>query len=359
MYKRKATIVFLLAMLTISLGFCYVLARPFLEPLAFAVVLAIACHPLFLRLQKHTKTTTQAALLATLLVFILFVVPLIFLLFAASGQAIGVAQSFGHRSAQEGGMMAFVLKFLERPLAWIGRYVDLSKFDLRSEIITHLNSAGKYLLGLGAALLGNLAGFVVNAIITFFTLFFFFREGGKIVRRIISLLPLSEKQSEKILQGISDTVIGNVYGIVAVGAAQGLLTGIATKIVGMHSSILLGLAAGICSVIPIVGASIVWFPIAVFLLFTGHLWKGIFLLLWGTVLVATVDNIIRPLVVGGKVELHPVLLLFALIGGAQAFGFLGLFLGPVILSITTALIEILLHEMYDEPLPQTEEVRTG
>jgi len=359
LHKKKATLIFLLVMLAISLGFCYMIAQPFLRPLAFAVVLAIACHPLFLWLQTYTKTSSRAALLATLLVFVLFVVPLIFLLFAASGQAIGLAQSFSQKSAEQGGMMALLLKLLERPIGWAGRYINLSTFDLRSEIITHLNAAGAYLLKLGAALLGNVAGFVVDAIITFFTLFFFFREGGAIVQRITALLPLSERQSQKILRGISDTIIGNVYGIVAVGAAQGLLTGIATKIVGMNSSLLLGLAAGICSVIPVVGASIVWFPIAVFLLFTGHVWKGIFLLLWGTVVVSMVDNIIRPLVVGGKVELHPVLLLFALIGGAQAFGFIGLFLGPVILSITVALVEILLEEMRSESLAPTEELRTG
>ncbi|HMK31368.1 MAG TPA: AI-2E family transporter [Terriglobales bacterium] len=359
MHKKKATIIFLLVILAISVGFCFVILQPFLEPLAYAIVLAIACHPLLLWLQKHVKNPSRASLLATLLVFVLFVVPLMFLLLTASSQAISLAQSISHKSAEEGGVTAFLIKILDKPIGWIGRHVDLTKFDLRSQIKSHLNTAGKYLLGVAAQLLGNVAGFVVNAIITFLVLFFFFREGRSILQHAVSLLPLSENQSRRILHGISDAIVGNVYGIVAVGAAQGLLTGIATKIVGMNSSLLLGLAAGGCSVIPVVGASVVWFPVALYMLFTGQIWKGIFLIVWGTLVVGTVDNIIRPLVVGGKVALHPVLLLFALIGGVQAFGFLGLFLGPVILSITTAVFDILMEETRSEPLHPTEEARTG
>jgi predicted PurR-regulated permease PerM len=160
-------------------------------------------------------------------------------------------------------------------------------------------------------------------------------------------MPLSPVQVERLYQNISDTIIANVYGILTVGAAQGVLVGIAMRIVGMPSSLLLGLAAGFASIIPVVGSALIWGPVAIYLLFTGTVWKGIFLLIWGTVVVSSIDNILRPLVVGGRVELHPMVLLFFILGGVEAFGFLGLFLGPVIASVLAALFGMLREELSD------------
>jgi len=140
-----------------------------------------------------------------------------------------------------------------------------------------------------------------------------------------------------------------VYGILTVGAAQGVLVGIAMRIAGMQSSLLLGLAAGFASIIPVVGSALIWVPIAIYLLLTGTIWKGVFLLIWGVVVVSSIDNVLRPLVVGGRVELHPMVLLFFIFGGVEAFGFLGLFLGPVVASVLSALFQILREELSEAP----------
>jgi predicted PurR-regulated permease PerM len=152
-------------------------------------------------------------------------------------------------------------------------------------------------------------------------------------------------QAARLLSGIRDSIVANLYGILAVGFAQGLLTGLACEVLRVPSALLLGLAAAVCSLVPIVGTMLVWLPAAIYLMATGHLWKGIILVLWGTLVVGTIDNIIRPLVIGSKVELHPLLLLFALLGGLQAFGFIGLFIGPVVISVIAALINILREEL--------------
>jgi predicted PurR-regulated permease PerM len=164
------------------------------------------------------------------------------------------------------------------------------------------------------------------------------------------MIPLSAAQVARLYQNISDTIIANVYGILSVGAAQGVLTGIAMKIVGMPSSLLLGLGAGVASIIPVVGSAIVWAPVGTYLLFSGHVWKGVFLLLWGILVVSTIDSVIRPWVVAGRVALHPIVLLFFILGGVKAFGFLGLFLGPVVASVLAALFAILREEL-SEPVP--------
>jgi len=146
-------------------------------------------------------------------------------------------------------------------------------------------------------------------------------------------------------------VVANLYGILAVGLAQGLLTGAAFAVLGVPSPLLLGLTTAVCSLVPIVGTMLVWLPAAIYLMAIGHLWKGIILMLWSSVVVGTIDNIIRPLVIGSKVELHPLLLLFALLGGLQVFGFIGIFIGPVVLSVISALTDMLREELSAPPSP--------
>jgi predicted PurR-regulated permease PerM len=124
-----------------------------------------------------------------------------------------------------------------------------------------------------------------------------------------------------------------------------VLTGIAMVIVGLPSPLLLGLGAALASVVPVVGASLVWIPAGLYLLFTGATWKGVFVLLWGVLVISAADNIIRPWVVSGKVELHPLVLLFFILGGVEAFGFLGLFLGPVIASVLAVLFDMFREEL--------------
>jgi len=205
------------------------------------------------------------------------------------------------------------------------------------------------LLAVGTRLVGGLAGFAGNAILTFLILFFLFRDGSTAIHKVISVLPLRQEQAMHLLSGIRDSIIANLYGILAVGLAQGLLTGTALAFLRVPSALLLGLATAFCSLIPIAGTALVWLPTAIYLMATGHLWKGIILIVWGTAVVGTIDNIIRPLVIGRTVELHPLLLLFALLGGLQVFGFIGIFVGPVVISVIAALISMLQEELSASP----------
>ena len=147
-----------------------------------------------------------------------------------------------------------------------------------------------------------------------------------------------------LLVGIRDSVIANLYGILAVGLAQGLLTGLALAILRVPSALLLGLATAFCSVIPIVGTMLVWLPSAIYLMATGHLWKGSSWSFGAPPSWALSTTSFRPLVVGSRVELHPLLLLFSLLGGLHVFGFIGIFIGPVVISVIAALISMLREE---------------
>ena len=351
MNNKRTTIVFLSVVALLVLGLAIIIIWPFLKPFAFAIILAVVFYPVH---EKMLLTTRQrnglSALFSTLLVLLLFGVPSFIITTLAANEAINVAHYLSRRSAEEGGFALFVTKLAAPLLHFVGRWVDVSQYDIHAIVRSNAQKASLVTFGIGADVLGNLAKFTIDALITFVILFFLFREGKELAYRVGRLVPLSPAQVSRLYRNIADTIVANVYGILSVGLAQGILTGIAMKIVGMPSSLLLGLGAGFASIIPVVGSSLVWVPVAIYLLFSGLIWQGVFLAIWGVVVVSSADNIIRPWVVGGRVELHPMVLLFFILGGVEAFGFIGLFLGPVVASVLTALFAILREEL-NPPAP--------
>jgi predicted PurR-regulated permease PerM len=348
MNSKRTTIIFLASLVILVLGLAIMITRPFLQPFAFAVILAVVFFPVHERILRIFKTRHGlASLMSTLAVMLLFGVPAFIIVTLGANEAMNVAHYLSRRSAEEGGFTLFLMNVASGPLRFIGRWIDLSKYDVHAIINSNAQKVSLSLVGVGAEVLSNLARFTVDALITFVILFFLFREGKEWAYRAGRLSPLSEAQVARLYRNISDTIIANVYGILSVGFVQGLLTGIAMKIVGMPSSLLLGLGAGFCSIIPVVGSAIVWVPVAIYLLAQGAIWKGIFLLIWGAVVVSSIDNVIRPWVISGRVELHPFVLLFFILGGVEAFGFIGLFLGPVVASVLTALWVMLREELGD------------
>lgn len=346
-----ASVWFLGALLVGALGVGFWLFRPFLQPIAFAAVIGVGFYPLYVRIKRVVRGPNKSALVATLAVLLIFILPALLIASTAGAELIKAARYLGDRSTQEGGAVAYLAQKQQSALGWLGKYVDVEELRLEDAIANLPGQVSKVLLTAGTHLLGGLAGFTGNAVLTFLILFFVFRDGNTTVENVISILPLSRDHALRLLTGIRDSVVANLYGILAVGLAQGLLTGAAFAVLGVPSPLLLGLTTAVCSLVPIVGTMLVWLPAAIYLMAIGHLWKGIILMLWSSVVVGTIDNIIRPLVIGSKVELHPLLLLFALLGGLQVFGFIGIFIGPVVLSVISALTDMLREELSAPPSP--------
>jgi predicted PurR-regulated permease PerM len=347
--NSMASVLFLLALLVGALALAFWIFRPFLQPIAFAIVIAIGFYPLYLGISRIVHGPNKSALLATFTVLLIFVLPALLIASAAGGELIKAARYFGDRSTEQGGAVAYLADKQQSALRWLAKYVDVEELHLEDAIANLPGQVSNVLLAVGTRLLGGLAGFAGNAILTFLILFFLFRDGKTAIQNVTSVLPLSRDQATQLLSGIRDSIVANLYGILAVGLAQGLLTGAALAVLRVPSALLLGLATAFCSLIPIVGTMSVWLPTAIYLMATGHFWKGVILIVWGTTVVGTIDNIIRPLVIGRKVELHPLLLLFALLGGLQVFGFIGIFVGPVVISVIAALINMLQDELSSSP----------
>jgi predicted PurR-regulated permease PerM len=351
MSGRKTAIVFLLILLSATLVLAYSILSSFLRPLAFALIIGIGFYPLHVRISGLLSRRTTASLISTVVVLLIFVIPAALLASAASGDLIRTAHYVSDKSASEGGVVAYLSHSLDRPMNWLEKHVDLEKSGLKDILDSAPAALSRLLLGVGTSIVAGLATFAGEAVITFFVLFFVFRDGVSVMNQIAMLLPLSPDRTTHLLSRIRESVVGNLYGILAVALIQGFLIAIAMLIVRAPSPLLLGTAAGALSTVPLVGSALVWVPMAIFLLVGGHWLKAIFILAWGAIVVGTADNIIRPLVIVGRVKLHPVLLLFSLIGGVKQFGFIGLFVGPVAISVLLALVDMLREEVVDSMNP--------
>src|SRR6185436_421811 len=171
------------------------------------------------------------------------------------------------------------------------RYVDLSQVDLRAWVLGRLREVSSLLVAQGWMIVGGLTSFILNSVIAIFTLFFLFREGRSMRRRLAALLPLSAEQIDKLFGGIENTIIGTVYGGLVVAAVQGALTGLALWVFGVHSPVLWAVVAAFFALLPFVGTAIVWVPAAIYLLAAGHWAQAIILAVWGIFIVGTIDNL--------------------------------------------------------------------
>jgi predicted PurR-regulated permease PerM len=338
--RKRITLFFLIAVTSLSLYLCYVIFRPFVYPLVSAVVIAIVFFPVHAQMARLIRGPSLAALLSTILVTLIILIPAVFLIIAITHEAGELIEHIEEKSTQSGGLSPYLMQLIDRPVRWLeGHYPTL-----RADMLARVRQLSEFLPDVVRVTVGNITSFIVGTVITLFTLFFLFREGKAIRRRAAAVLPLNAQQIEELFNGINNTIIATVYGGIVVAAAQGALTAIALWICGIRSPVLWGIVAAAFSLVPLVGSSVVWLPAAVYMAVTGHWGCAIFLAVWGAGVVGTADNILRPILISGRVKMHTLLIFFSVFGGVQVFGFLGLFIGPVILAITMTLLGLLKQE---------------
>jgi predicted PurR-regulated permease PerM len=342
---NRFTLIFLTTLLTVVICVAVAIFWPFLKPVLFAAILGIGLYPVQAFILRYIRNRSAAATLSTLAVLVILVLPAGLTVTAVSTEMANAARVLAERSREQGGFQQFVTHTAQKPLDWVGRHINLESTGVRTWLNSLPARASGFLLSAATFLVGSLAGFAGQTVITFFVLFFLFRDGPAIAERLSTLMPLSAPQVERVFAAIRDSIVGNLYGILAVAIAQGLLTGLALEVLGVPSPLMLGVLAGFASLVPILGTALVWAPAAIYLLATSHIWKGILLILWGALVVGSADNVVRPLVVQGRVEIHPLILMFAILGGLNVFGFLGIFLGPMVLSLLVALGSLLRDEL--------------
>lgn len=332
---------FLLVFGLFAFAICFVIVRPFLLPGAAALAFAVLLHPLLLAFRKWGLGPSSAATLGVFLVVILILVPLVFLGLGAFSELKQLFSRLAQASSADGGWEPYLLHVLEKPLSWVGISSTDPDFDLRAIFREGAERGAATLAGLARGVITNIAGTVLEMVIVLFTLFFLLRDGDRIRERIKTLLPMNPEVVEMLSDRVHRSVVANMYGVVVVAAAQGSLTGLAFWFLSLPSPVLWGVVASMFSMIPLIGASSIWVVAAILLAVTGQYAKAAMLTAFGAGVISLADNVIRPYVISGQVKLHPLLVFFALLGGTRAFGIIGLFIGPAVLSVALAILEML------------------
>lgn len=344
MEKKRVTLIFLIILAAFALVLCYVLFNPFVRPIISATVIAIVFYPVHSRMLRLVRRPSLAAALSTLTVIMVIIIPAGLIALAITNEVAHLIDYLNEKSLESGGYSPFLKDIIDEPIAWVSRYVDLSRFNPREWLLARLQQISSFMFGQLSTIAGNVASFLVSTVITLFSLFFLFREGRQIRRRAVAVLPLSPTQIEQLLTGIEQTIFATVYGGLVVAVVQGILTGVALAVFGIPSPVLWGVIATVLALIPLVGTAAVWLPAALYLIIAGHWIQGVILIGWGAGVIGTVDNFLRPYLMSGQVKLHPLLIFLGVFGGVQAFGILGLFVGPVALAITITVFRMLWAE---------------
>ncbi|MCS6816420.1 MAG: AI-2E family transporter [Blastocatellia bacterium] len=352
MKRETVQIAFLIALI-LGVGYLFFqMLAPFLSPIIWAIVLVIVFYPIHRRVIRLVRNADVAALLSSLLVLAVVIVPATLIVMALIGELIAAYRLVEERIASGAWTLRLESergRILERSLSWLAQHADLSELNLRALILNNLQRLSSYLASRSAEVVRRFSSFVFDLGLMIFTMYFLFRDGAALMAKLKRAVPLPTSEAEEVFGRMQEMIQATLYGGVAVALAQGTLGGIAFWIVGLPSPTIWGATMFFFSFLPVVGAAIIWVPAAVVLIAQGSFGKGLFLLLWGTLVISTADNIIRPWVIGGRTRLPMLLIFFSVLGGVKVFGFIGVVVGPVILSVALTLVEIFRRKLTPAP----------
>ena len=325
------TLVLMLATV-VGLYLCYKIALPFISILVWALTLAVMFTPLQLWLESKLKHPNFAALISILLIGLIVIVPILLIGEQLLTQVVKGSQLI--ESKINSGEWQRVLETQPHLASIVTKVEQYINFP---EAIKALN-----------AKLGNTAGAIVRGsifqviglVLVFYMLFFLLRDRFWALQSIAFLSPLSQAEMHKLYKRVGDTIHAIVYGTFAIAVVQGTLGGLMFWWLDLPAPFLWGLVMSFLAIVPMLGASIVWAPAALFLALEGNLGSALILTIWGVLVVGTIDNLLRPIFVGNRLKLHTILIFISVIGGLFQFGPAGLILGPVTLAVTIALLEI-------------------
>ncbi len=330
-YVRLAFFFALLAGVAIL---AFLIVQPYLVTLAVAITLSVVTHPLHVRMLKWTRgIKSLSAILTILVTTVMILVPLSLI----SVQVVQEARAVYERlSIPEEGATGFLGTIEENINALLATYIPSASIDfdnLARQALIWISA------NVGQLFATTLQGFIQIAI-GVVAFYYLLKDGDHFMQTVISLSPLSDKNDQTIIKRLSVAIGSIMKGSLLIALLQGFVSAIGFMIFGVPSAVLWGSIAAVGALVPGVGTSIVLIPAVAYLFITDHLLQAIGLAIWGATAVGLIDNFLGPILVGRGAQIHPLLIMFAVIGGIGFFGPLGFILGPLALSLLFALLDI-------------------
>ena len=330
---RERVLVIVLAIVTLAVCvLVFRLVEPFIPAITWALVLAVMAHPMHEAIVRRLRRPWLAAGLAVFAVTVVVALPATFVARQIASEALESAEAM--RALLDGDRWKANLERFPR-LAPLRQWVD-EQVDIRAEFKRASEAVAKGVRGFFARSLQFLAG----TLITLFLLFYWLRDKRRLLETLRKFVPLAPPETNQVLAKVGHAIHAIVYGTLAVATVQGILGGLMFWWLGLPAPLLWGTVMALVAVLPVFGAAIVWVPVALYLAAEGDWQRALVLAGWGAIVVSMIDNVLYPILVKSEIRLHTVPIFIAVLGGLIVFGATGVVLGPLVLVVALALLDI-------------------
>jgi predicted PurR-regulated permease PerM len=341
----RLTTVLSYGVLLLLLYLVFRIYEPFLSALGWAAILVIFFYPMHRWLARRFSES-RAAVLSTLAVTILLIVPSILVTTLFVREALAISRGVQHSIVEQHAPT------IAKSWYWIAHHVpgldpNADVFDMLEQGIE--KQAGYLAQRLGTVL-ANIAAFIFDLFVMIFAMFYFFRDAGQIIRGVRSILPFDAEHRDTMLTQARDLISASVTTSLIIAAIQGALGGLGFAIVGLPTPLFWGVAMAFFSLVPVVGSGLIFVPASLWLGFSGHWGRAILLLLICAVVSTVVDNLVRPLLLGGRTGLSGLVIFIGVLGGVGLFGMLGLVLGPILVATAASVMNVYMDKAESPPI---------
>ncbi|MBR9675619.1 AI-2E family transporter [Candidatus Woesearchaeota archaeon] len=321
-------------LIIIFIGLALFIIWPFLLSIVSAGIIAYIFYPLFLRLKKKVKGNALSAFATTMIIILLILIPFIFMINTLASQALSVYVETNKYIGENKEQVSMIEESVSEKLG-----VDFKLNQAISDVTTYVVRETRNFLA-------SLPNRILQIFIFLFLLYYFFKDGPKIIDYVKGLIPIDIKNRNTILKRLDELIKAIVFGSLLTALIQGAVGGIGFLAFGVSSPIFWGFMMAVFALIPFVGTAIIWIPASLYLVLAGvttqNAWligKGIGLAVYGFFVISMVDNFLKPYLIGDKGKLHPAIVLLGILGGLAAMGFIGIVVGPMIMIIFLSIIE--------------------
>jgi len=309
----------------------FLIIKPFVTALLTGIVFSYIFYPVYLKINKRIHSKNISAFIVSILVILVITLPLFFILNTISKEAYATYLLTKQKTLGVQSLSSECLQSDKASCKIINYFQDKADDpQIKYYLDTTIKSAATKITGIISNILFSIPLFILHMFITLFVTFFLFKDGELLIDKVKKVMPLKEKHTKQVFEKLNNMTYAVVYGSLIIAFIQGTLGGIGFFIFGLPAPFLWGLVMVFASLIPYVGSSIIWFPAALLLMFNGYIEletnliiKGVLLMIYGIFVVGTIDNILKPKIIGEKGGLHPVLVLLGVVGGLQFLGFIG------------------------------------
>jgi len=345
-YSKWLFILFFLGILT----FAIIIIKPFIATIIVSAIISYIFYPVYKKLNTKISSKGACSAIIIILLLIILIIPMVLITGKITQETyeayLKAKEVFGEDTELKN-LCLDKNGFVCSSFIWVQNFDNKYKLDLGEKFSQSVSRIAAKAITTVSNFIFDLPGFFLHFFIMLFVTFYMFIDGPRMLKALKRSLPLKEIHKEHIFKQFNDVIFATIYGSIVVAVIQGVVATIGFFIFGVTSPIMLGLITIIAAFIPLLGAALIWFPAVVTLLVKGILtenndftFRAIGLFIWSLILVSSIDNVLKPKIIGSKAKMHPLVILLGVFGGLSAFGFVGIMVGPLLLALFITALKI-------------------